>query len=420
MKVLWITNILFPEAERLLTGIGELKSSGGWMLGAADALLQDAQTKLYVATVSPLVSDLSEFKGEKITYYVLPIGKGNKRYNKSYEEYWKQVKAKVQPDVVHIHGTECSHGLAYVNACGSDNVVVSIQGMKSSYYYYYYYYGLTKSEIISNITIRDILRGNIFSQQQEFRRSGELEKELISKVSHIIGRTSWDRDRCWAINPKAEYHFCNETLRRDFYEGEKWSYDRCCKHSIFISQASYPIKGLHQLLRAMPLILSHYPDTMVRVGGFDITNPRKIAGISALTGYGQIINKLIKEFNLDGKVTFLGNLNAEQMKREYLLANVFVCPSTIENSPNSLGEAQILGVPSVASYVGGIPDMMKGDEEHLYRFEETEMLAYIVCDCFAHSREATTENMLKIASQRHDPTTNANVLKTIYDCIINS
>ena len=51
MKVLWITNILFPEAEHLLTGSGELKSSGGWMLGAANALLNNKEVRLCVASV---------------------------------------------------------------------------------------------------------------------------------------------------------------------------------------------------------------------------------------------------------------------------------------------------------------------------------------------------------------------------------
>ena len=49
MKILWITNILFPEAEQLLVGNGELKSSGGWMLGAANALLQKEDIKLIVS-----------------------------------------------------------------------------------------------------------------------------------------------------------------------------------------------------------------------------------------------------------------------------------------------------------------------------------------------------------------------------------
>ena len=51
MKVLWITNILFPEAEHLLTGSGELKSSGGWMQGAANALLNNKEVRLCVASV---------------------------------------------------------------------------------------------------------------------------------------------------------------------------------------------------------------------------------------------------------------------------------------------------------------------------------------------------------------------------------
>jgi glycosyltransferase involved in cell wall biosynthesis len=41
------------------------------------------------------------------------------------------------------------------------------------------------------------------------------------------------------------------------------------------------------------------------------------------------------------------------MKSEYLNCKVFVSPSPIENSPNSVWDAEILGVPTVASYVGG-------------------------------------------------------------------
>ena len=78
MKVLWITNILFPEAEQLLTGNGELKSSGGWMLGSAEALLLNLDIKLTVATVSTKVKSLTKLEGSKMTYYILPMGRGNK------------------------------------------------------------------------------------------------------------------------------------------------------------------------------------------------------------------------------------------------------------------------------------------------------------------------------------------------------
>lgn len=416
MKILWITNILFPEAEQLLTGSGELKASGGWILGAANALQQCKDVKLIVASVSPKVETLTKLEGKQITYFVLPTGKGNLRYNDEYCAYWVQVKDAIKPDVVHIHGTEYSHGLAYMKACGSENVVISIQGLTSAYYYYYY--GMTKKDIYMNLTFRDIIRGSILKGQKQFKQRAAYEIEMIKNAKHIIGRTSWDRARTWAINPCAEYHFCNETLRPEFYDGSKWNYNKCNKHTIFLSQAGYPIKGLHQVLKAMPIILRHYPDASIRVAGGDITKCSTLSEKLRLSGYGRYIKRLIKKNALDGKVTFTGNLNGAQMKQEYLNANVFVCPSTIENSPNSLGEAQILGTPCVASYVGGVMDMMKGDEEHLYRFEEVEMLAAKVCWVFADAEKHV--DMRAVALRRHDGNSNSDNLLLIYKNITNS
>ena len=410
MNVLWITNIIFPEAMAKLIGVNELKATGGWLLGSAKMLEQEDGIKLSVAAVSPLVRKLEVVQGEKTTYYILPYGKGNQKYNKDYEPLWKEVKSLAQPDVVHLHGTEYTHGLAYINACGSDNVVVSIQGMKSAYYYYYY--GLTKWDVYSHLTLRDVVKGSIIKGYKDFKKQCEYEKEIIRKVKHIIGRTSWDRANTWAINPDAQYHFCNETLRPEFYDGSQWSYNSCRKQTIFLSQAGYPIKGLHQVLRAMPMVLRHYPYTQIRVAGSDIIQSKGLRGLLRFTGYGNIIKALIKKYNLENHITFTGSLNAEEMKQEYLNCNVFICPSSIENSPNSLGEAQILGTPVLASYVGGIPDMMKGDEEHLYRFEEVNMLAEKIC-CLFDDKDKQAD-MIEVAKLRHNQIINAERLIEIY------
>lgn len=413
MKVLWITNILFPEAETMLSGSGDLKASGGWMLGAAKALSENEGISLTVATVSRKVQRLTKLEGQRMDFYVLPLGKGNLRVNADYVPYWKRVRDEVRPDIVHIHGTEFSHGYAYMQACGCEGVVISMQGLTSAIATYYYY-GMTKSDIFRNITFRDILKGSILHDQKKFKRRGVYEIEMIKHAHHIIGRTSWDRSRVWAINPQVQYHFCNETLRPEFYSGE-WSYQACQKHSIFLSQAGYPIKGLHQVLKAMPLILRHYPDTVIRIAGGDITASGTFMEKLRLGGYGLYIKRLIKKYHLGGKVSFVGMMNAGQMKQEYLQANVFVCPSSIENSPNSLGEAQILGVPCIASYVGGVPDMMRGNEENFYRFEEVEMLAEKVCRVFKDG--AQQRNMRSIALERHNIRKNAEELMHIYSNI---
>ena len=411
MNILWITNILFPEAEQLLIGNGELRASGGWMLGAANALLQNREVELTIATVSKKVKQLTKLEGKQITYYILPMGKGNLKFNLDYCHYWMTINAKVKPDVVHIHGTECSHGHAYMKTCSCENVVISIQGLTSAYYYYYYY-GMTKTDIYLNLTFRDVLKGGILKGQRTFMQRSAYEVEMLRMAKHIIGRTSWDRARVWAINPDVEYHFCNEILRPEFYDGSQWKYELCCKHSIFLSQAQYPLKGLHQVLKAMPLILRQYPDAIIRVAGENIIKSSTFSEKLRLSGYGKYLKALMKKLKLEGRVIFVGNLNGAQMKQEYLKANVFVCPSAIENSPNSLGEAQILGTPCIASYVGGVMDMMMGNEENLYRFEEFEMLANKICRIF-NANWSTTDMRFR-AQNRHNSKVNSKQMYAIY------
>lgn len=415
MKVLWITNILLPEAEQLLTGRGDLKSSGGWLLGLAHALLGKG-VSLTVATVSSKVRKLTRIEGQKVTYYVIPFGKGNTDINLEYCDYWKHIHREVKPDVTHLHGTEFSHGYAYVKAIGADNVVISIQGLASACYPYFCY-GMSQRDIIRNLTFRDLFGGSVLQGKNNLRRRSKAEVALIKEAKYFIGRTSWDKSRVQAINRESVYYFCNETLRDEFYGGEGWRFDQCDKYSIFLSQAYSPIKGLHQVLKAMPYVLRHYPETHIRIAGNDITKVDGIKDFLALSGYGRYIRGLIQEHNLHGKIHFTGALNANQMKNEYLKSNVFICPSSIENSPNSLGEAQLLGVPCIASYVGGIPDMMRGNEDNLYRYEEIDMLADKICQVF--SKSDAQYDMRSIAHERHNPQRNAEMQYDIYMDVMN-
>ncbi len=417
MRVLWITNILFPEAENAITGKGELKDSGGWLIGCANELIKKEGIQLSVAAVSPLVNKLQRLEVGKILYYVIPLGHGNIRYNRDYEKYWSLINKEYCPDIVHIHGTEFAHGLAFVKACGGKNVIVSIQGLLSSCYKYYAY-GLTSWQIIKNIALRDLFRGSIFHQRSGFRKRSVLEIDLLNSVNHIIGRTSWDKAHVWAINPKAEYHFCNEILRTEFYNGAKWQYDKCQRYSIFISQAGYPLKGLHQVLKALPLVLKDFPGTQIYVAGKNVILRDHIKDYIYYDGYGRIVNELLETLSLKDHVHFIGYLNANQMIERFLKSNVFISPSSIENSPNSLGEAQILGVPCISSYVGGAMDMIPNENcGLLYRFEDTELLASRICNVFVNSPKFDNTEMRDVANNRHNRDKIINTLLDIYNFV---
>lgn len=409
MRVLWITNIMLPPICEALNI--KVPVTGGWMYSSLKNLQKFDDLEFAVATVYNGREFVSRLIGNT-TYYLLPIGnKNNQRYLPHLEPLWHRVNQEFKPDIIHIHGTEYTQGLAYIRACGNKGVVVSIQGLVSVYERYYLA-GILPKEIIRNITLRDTLRcDNIFKQKKKFLQRGEYEKEYIRSVKHVIGRTSWDKAHVRAINPDIHYHFCNETLRDEFYK-HTWNYESCEKHSIFSSQAGYPIKGLHQLLKAMPLILREYPDTKLYVAGGDITKSKWYR----LSGYASYIKRLIEENGLRDMVNFTGMLSEKDMCARYLRSNVFVCPSAIENSPNSLGEAQLLGVPCIAAYVGGVPDMMRGCEDNMYRFEEAEMLAEKICETFSQKSNVAIINR-EIPLQRHNSKLNAEQMYRIYTSI---
>ena len=413
MKILWVVNTVFPAAANHL-GL-QPPVVGGWMYGLASDLAKSDDISLAVATVYS-GKEVKSFEINGIRYYLIPRQAQPSQTDELAQD-WRSVIADFAPDLVHIHGTEYGHGMVLMNACPDLKYVVSIQGLVSVYHRYYLA-GMSTWDVLRNITFRDIVRRNtLFHAQHDFYKRGLVEKEYIRRANAVIGRTDWDRAHAQAINPKVDYHFCNESLRDEFYTGEKWSLENCRRHSIFLSQAGYPIKGLHQVLKAVALLKDDYPDILIEVAGHDITNSATLKDRLKRGGYGRYIGSLIKRYGLEKHVKFLGPLQAEDMKKAYLRAHIFICPSSIENSPNSLGEAQMLGVPSIASYCGGVPSMVKdGKSALLYRFEEHEMLAVIMSKLFMSDKAMNnlSQSCQKEAESRHCREVNLDVLKNTY------
>ena len=416
MKILWITNILLPEMQQYLKAAAI--PIGGWITSSAKELSKIEEVELAVASVSGQTDILARYQSERITHYALPYGKGNITYNGDYEKYWEEIKQEFNPDVVHIFGTEFSHGLAYVRACGADNVVLSLQGLVSVISRYSTG-GITDREVKRHLTLRDrLFHTDLLHERENYIKRGEIEKDLMSCVHYIIGRTKWDKAHSLSINPSATYYCVNETLRTSFYEGV-WDYSRCRKHSIFLSQGGSALKGAHWVFQALPYILRRFPDTVVRIAGKDITKNEGIKDLMKQTNYIRFINSLIHSLGIGERVNYLGSLSEAEMKLEYLSANVFVCPSSIENSPNSLAEAQILGVPCVASYAGGIPDFMEGAlSRWMYRYDDPVLLAELVCSTFENRDVRELEEMRRIALQRHNRENNRDELLSVYHRIL--
>ncbi len=413
MKILWITNILLPP---VLEKTGRRRDVvGGWMFESLCSLKRVCpEIEFSVATLDKR-AELFHEKIGGVDYYLLPE-RSRQRYDVNLEALWRRIKDEFRPDVVHIHGTEQPHGLAYLRACGSEGVISSIQGLVGVIARHYLD-GVSRKDLVRSFSVYDLLRLRLLSfRKLAFALRGRLEEEHIRRLKSVIGRTSWDRAHAERLNPSIRYHHVEETLRPEFYSGT-WTYEKCVPHTIFLSQAGYPIKGLHFLIRALPEVLREFPDTQVFIGGGNILKREH----GFLGGYGKLCLNLMRERGIEDRFHFLGALNAEEMKAQYLKANVFVSPSTIENSPNSVCEAQCLGTPIVASDVGGVLDLVEHKKTgFVYRAEDTSLLAYWIRYVFraGKSAEVMSPGMRNVARKRHDGKKNAEVLLEVYKKIV--
>lgn len=412
-KVVWFCYASVTES-------GELKSAA-WIVSAAKRLLAEGKELILIA---PAADDQTEkpikTKDGCKLFFVSERKNQTGKIDKQLVAQIFRLLTKLQPDVFQIFGTELNSylcaGLAAQEAKLLDRTIIWIQGLCAGVGACYCD-GLPAWEI-HRMTFRDLLRAdNIHMQKKKFLKKAENEQKLLNLVKHAIGRTQWDKDIVTQIAPKIHYHHCSELLRPEFY-CNTWQIDNCDKHRIFMCQSDYPIKGLHILLKALPMVLQKYPDTKVYISGDNLLQEDSLRKKLARPSYAVYLRKLIHQNNLEKVVVFTGYLTAKEMVEQYQKSRLYVLPSMVENSPNSLGEAMLMGVPCVAADTGGIPSMMtSGTEGLLYPKINANALAEEIIKLF--SDDGLAETLGNQARRRalitHDPETGMEKLLKIYN-----
>lgn len=422
MKVLWLCNIMLPViAEHL--GL-PASNKEGWLSGLIDKLGREEESDIVLGVCFPVSGKeirgtLFYGKGKQLSYFGFPERTERPEcYERETEQYLKRILEEFAPDVVHCFGTEYPHTLAMTRAFHRpERTLIGIQGL--CFVYADHYMADLPERIQRRTLLRDYLRqDNLLMQQKKYRMRGGFEQEALKNTAHVTGRTDWDRLWTEKINPSVRYHFMNETLRSPFYQAV-WKREACRKYSIFLSQGNYPIKGLHYMLQAMPEILKQYREAHLYVAGDEITRFGTLKEKIKISNYGKYLLELIGRYHLEHAVTFCGRLNVQEMLEQFLASHVFVSPSSIENSPNSVGEAMLLGMPVVSSDVGGVHNMLTDQKEgFLYEAADVHALAEHICFIFEEkNQQAVCEMGLRArehALKTHDPEENYRRLTEIY------
>lgn len=382
MKILWLVNIVMPE---LAVHLGEKASVfGGWLTGAMQAV-RGSGNRLVICTAAEDVNKTASYCIHNVTYYIVP-----RTDVSAMQIEFRKILDSEQPDVIHLYGTEFEHAWAMASVADPDKTLVTIQGALT-YYKEVAFAGLPEKICRDNAMhklLRLVHKGgqSIELQKQSFDYRSEYERKVLRSVNYINGGSEWGKAVAQTIHPDCTTLDCGLILRELFYTDETWSYDDCEPHTIY-ALLSYPVKGFHKLLDALPIVLEQFPDTKVYVVGNQLIY-RHYKGIkkrvqNAAPDYQWYVQQQIEQMHLQDHLEFLGYLPEEEVKARLLKSNVFVSASSIENQSTALGEAMILGVPSVASCVGAIQEMIDhGRDGFLYPFNEPHMLAYYVCRIF--------------------------------------
>lgn len=417
MRVLWFS----------LSPCGSIRRNNdqhlpqGWMISLEDEIKKYPSIELYVAYFSEKAE--SEFYFDGVHY--IPMGERRsknifKRFVNLYKPLSLRDKEKIpwmldavrtsNPDIIHIHGTEDSFGLV-ADYIYNIPITFSIQGLIAPYSEKYFT-GIPKQFVMKTDTLYSILKnvGNRF-QWRKFLYNAKRECGYLKKSRYIMGRTFWDEYCTLALNPNRQYFTVDEILRSQFYNCT-WSCHNDRKHVKIVSTISAGVyKGIETVLRTAQN-LKVYSDINFEwhIAGYD----NKTNMLKAAEDYTGIHYSTCN-------IVLHGRIDADELSTLLLDSDIYVHASHIENSPNSVCEAMLVGMPIIASNTGGTSSMLTdGIEGLLVQDGDSYVLAGAITK-LAKDKELSTRlgRAAQIrAMERHSPSRVAMQLQYAYHQII--
>lgn len=416
MKVLWIVNMLLPDAAEYLgvkTGF-----SGTWMINMSREIAQSGDVELAIACVHG--NEFKDFTVNNIRYFCIPgNGKTMLFYNESLIKYWDMIEERFCADIVNFHGTEYSHGISYLRKYKDKKKVLTIQGVM----------GkiaprrngeLPLSVLLKYRTLKECLHFNgMLEQAYLFNKNVKYETEIIKNMQYVTGRTDWDKYYMQSINPNIKYFRCYYDLREEFYHAPKWNIDSVNRNVIFASNSvQVPMKGGHIVIEALNLVKREIPN----VKAIFLASKQENGKLIPTNGYTKYIADLIKRYNLEDNVEFVSGQRGDGVIKLMTHSHITVIPSAIENASATLREAMHLGAPCIAAFRGGMTELVDdGKSGFLYDYSEYEFLAGRIVQLLKDNELATefSKNAIEKSSYWHNKEKNKNDYIQMYKEIFN-
>lgn len=388
--------ILFPTKERWPEGPLDEK---GNCLDASELASRTASGRedggeggrtVYFPVYDPKLSTFAKLK----FYYG---GYRNIDRTRFVEQIRRAVKA-FRPDVIHLFGIESALSTA-LGQIVDVPVVVHLQGFLATYDNAFFPQGFNNRSFAWPPTQREwLLRNGCIFAKNFMHVRGLEELRRFKAVKYAVGRTRWDYQIARLLAPPSmHYSEVNEVLREPFYKAAgTWVHRKEGEKFRIVSTLGTAIyKGVDLVLKTAKLLKEQTATDF----------EWQLVGVGPDEHFVKMFERTLGIKCKDVHVRCLGRLGADDLCRVLLDASAYVHPSYIDNSPNSLCEAQLVGLPVVATYVGGVPSLIEdGVSGYLVPANAPYELAYRLRE-MASSRnlcEALSRAGAKAAAVRHD------------------
>ena len=418
MRVLWLSsaNTLFNEkGDRAYNG-------KGWIASLQETVCSTCHgIALAVAFLSSGGdSPVTRLDRDGVTYYRIrkrsPKGAEKLLFNwtgyptENYDDEIRHIADDFAPDIIHLFGCESKLASAIVSISGIP-VIAHIQGILNEYLDFFYPPHIKDRDFILPQTFFNeaVLMNGFIHLRKDYTRRAVAEKKYLSALKSAMGRTDWDRQKVRAYSD-AEYFHVDEVLRDEFYAAAgSWSGRGCSQGKIRLLStiSETPYKGLDVIMNCARILKSEGIDTEWNVAG--------ISGKSHLAEvFGHKLGIDCKEYG----IRLCGVAAPARLVSLMMCSDIFVHPSYIENSSNSICEAQMVGMPVIAAAAGGTPTLVSdGETGLLFTPGDADALALMVRQMTGSPEKAAGlgAQAAKKAAIRHDRATIASDLMTAYE-----
>lgn len=419
MKVLWLS--VNPGLYGVSGGNASAYNGGGWVSSLQTQFAGDRDLEIAIAFTTG--QQLPQKKEANFTYYPIICHQNILQKIREYYGGYKHpdVEAFVAdlndvvgdfcPGIIHVFGIE--NPLA--NYLGKTDIpqIVHLQGILSQVANAFWPEGFNELTFLRKPSIREWLfrNGFVYAYKSMCARAAR-ERMLLGRAEYIMGRTLWDKNVAGQQAPKAKYYHVDEVLRPVFYkhQGEWTSQSRDVFRIVsVISGTMY--KGLDFILK-----------TAKSLAEASFVFEWNVVGVSPSDRLVKAFEEVLGIRSDKVNVRYCGVMSAEQICDLELQSSAYVHPSYIDNSPNSLCEAQLLGMPVVATYVGGIPSLLENCEPFQL------VPANGVCELTSGILKVAEDPALatsigragyEVARKRHDKAAIKKDLISVYNSVIN-